>query len=132
MKRRYTQMMAVACIVMVLAVAFGAFGAHALRDILGDRGTEIWTTASRYHFYHGLGMLVVLLLGKAFLYPRILLLAAIVLCLGTVCFSGSLYILGLRPEWTLLGPVTPIGGLLLLTGWMMCALAMVSYQAKEE
>lgn len=124
-------MMALACIFMMLAVAFGAFGAHALRDVLGDRGGDIWNTATRYHFYHGLGMIGVLLLGRAYRYPRLLLFAAMVLCVGTLCFSGSLYLLALNPHWKWLGPVTPLGGLFLISGWAMCAFAMVIYQKRE-
>jgi uncharacterized membrane protein YgdD (TMEM256/DUF423 family) len=131
MRRIFTQLILVACVVLALAVVLGAFGAHALRDVLGDRGSEIWETATRYHFYHGLGMLVVLMLGKLYYYPRILWLAAFAFLCGIICFSGSLYLLALYPGWKWLGPITPLGGLFFVCGWLMCVVAMFSLQAKE-
>jgi uncharacterized membrane protein YgdD (TMEM256/DUF423 family) len=131
MSRIFTHLLVVACIVMVLAVLLGAFGAHALRDQLGDRGTEIWTTANRYHFYHGIGMLIALMLGRLYHHPRVLWLAAFVFFLGIICFSGSLYLLALHQDWRWLGPITPLGGLLFLSGWIMCAVGLFNLQAKE-
>ena len=131
MRRIFTQLMLAASIMLVLAVILGAFGAHALRDRLGDHGTDIWHTANRYHFYHGIAMLVVLMLGRMFYYPRILWLAAFMFLLGIVCFSGSLYLLALHTSWHWLGPVTPVGGLFFLAGWLMCVVALFNLQAKD-
>jgi len=131
MRRIFTQLMLVACILLVVAVVLGAFGAHALREQLGDHGRDIWNTANRYHFYHGIGMLIVLMLGRLYYYPRILWLAAFMFLLGILCFSGSLYFLALHPDWGWLGPVTPIGGLLFITGWLMCVVALFNLQAKD-
>ena len=131
MRRIFTQLMLVACIVLVLAVILGAFGAHALRVQLGEHGTDIWNTANRYHFYHGIAMLLVLLLGRMFYYPRILWLAAFTFLIGMLCFCGSLYLLALHQDWTWLGPVTPFGGLLFVVGWLMCVVALFNLQAKD-
>lgn len=132
MRRRYTQMMATACFLIAIAVALGAFGAHALRNVLGDHGTEIWNTATRYHFYHGLGMLALLMLGRMYQYPRLFLFAAMVMCGGVLLFSGSLYLLALNPAWRWLGPVTPLGGLCFLAAWGMSGMALVSFQSREK
>jgi uncharacterized membrane protein YgdD (TMEM256/DUF423 family) len=96
--------------VCFVAVALGAFGAHALRTTLDtneSRGT--WNTAVLYQFLHGLA-LVVLSLQDANRVASYLFLAGIVL------FSGSLYGLAATgASW--LGPITPIGGLCFLAGW---------------
>lgn len=131
MKRIFTQMIIVACIMLALAVVLGAFGAHWLKEDLGERGIEIWNTANRYHFYHGLGMILVLMLGRQYHFPRILWLTAFTFFVGILFFSGSLYMLALNPELRWLGPVTPLGGLLFIGGWGMAAVAMFSLQAKE-
>jgi uncharacterized membrane protein YgdD (TMEM256/DUF423 family) len=117
---------------MMLAVILGAFGAHLLKDTLGEHGTDVWTTANRYHFYHGLGMILVLMLGRQYHFPRILWLTAFTFLIGIVFFSGSLYLLALYPGLRWLGPVTPLGGLLFIGGWMMCAIAMFNLQLKEK
>ncbi len=132
MKRFFTQMTIIACLVLALAVGLGAFGAHLLKDALGERGTDIWNTANRYHFYHGFGMILVLILGRLYHFPRILWMAAFVFFVGILFFSGSLYLLALHPEWRWLGPVTPVGGLLFIGGWLMAGIAMISLQVKEK
>lgn len=132
MRRIFTQMIFVACIMLVLAVILGAFGAHALKPSLSGHGTEIWSTANRYHFYHGLGMIIVLMLGRMYHYPRILWLSAFAFLAGIVCFSGSLYLLAVYPDMRWLGPVTPLGGLFFIGGWLMAAIAMFNLQAKEQ
>jgi uncharacterized membrane protein YgdD (TMEM256/DUF423 family) len=105
-----------------LAVAFGAFGAHSLKPVLTNLQQETFDTAIRYHFFHTIMMLAsAILLGysgkRSFLYAGYLFFAGIIL------FSGSLYLLSLRQvigisSWTFLGPVTPLGGLCFLTGWI--------------
>ena len=95
-----------------LAVAFGAFGAHALKATLETNGTrDIWNTAVLYHLTHAI-VLVVLAL-----HPASLRLASGLLTAGIVIFSGSLYILAItNVKW--LGAITPIGGFCFLAGWL--------------
>ncbi len=100
-------------------VALGAFGAHGLRDRLAEHGTTAsWQTAVLYHLLHGVALLA--LAGvKDFAGPAASRAAA---CWtgGVVLFSGSLYGLSLGgPKF--LGPVTPLGGVLLLAGWAIVA-----------
>jgi uncharacterized membrane protein YgdD (TMEM256/DUF423 family) len=95
-------------------VAAGAFGAHGLRGSLAPDRLEIFETAVRYQLVHALALLAVEVLGA----PR----AGWAFLAGTLVFSGSLYLLVLTGQrW--FGAVTPIGGVLLLVGWALLALA---------
>lgn len=113
-------MTAIAAIVLALAVVFGAFGAHGLKDILGEY-LPIWEKAVFYHFVHGLGVLLISILpalgkiseSQSF---RICLLMLV----GIFFFSGSLYLLSLtKLRW--LGAITPIGGTAFIVGWIWLA-----------
>jgi uncharacterized membrane protein YgdD (TMEM256/DUF423 family) len=97
-----------------LAVAAGAFAAHGLRAHLAPDMLAVWETGARYHMYHALAMGLAALAGSR--WSPLLFLAGIVL------FSGSLYGLALSgPGW--LGPVTPLGGALLIAGWVCLAIS---------
>ncbi len=101
-----------------LAVALGAFGAHGLRARLEALGTAAtYQTAVHYHLAHALALLVVALLparGKA------RDVAGVAFLVGTVLFSGSLYVLAVSGQkW--LGAITPFGGVGFLTGWVALA-----------
>ena len=102
-----------------VAVAFGAFGAHALRSRLSAEMLTIWKTANEYHFYHVLALLLVGVIARQGRVPGLDVSAACFIA-GTLVFSGSLYLLALTgTRW--LGAITPIGGLLLLAGWAWLA-----------
>jgi len=114
---------ATSAILLALAVALGAFGAHGLQGRLDAYSLGVYEKAVFYHFIHALGMLAVPLLVRAGLISEStgkwtgwLLLSGIVL------FSGSLYLLALTGV-TVLGAITPIGGLAFLLGWACLALA---------
>lgn len=107
-----------------LAVALGAFGAHALNERLVQSGMlDVWRTAVDYQMWHalallGLGAWVRLEPACASCLRRAV---TILWVLGIVLFSGSLYVLALGgPKW--LGPVTPLGGLCFIAGWLLLAL----------
>ena len=105
----------IASVFGLISVVLGAFGAHALKRVLDPDRLASWETGVRYQMFHALALLAVgLLLAKDWpLKPTLWLFT-----LGTVLFSGSIYLLALRigpGAW--LGPVTPIGGLLLIAGW---------------
>jgi uncharacterized membrane protein YgdD (TMEM256/DUF423 family) len=106
-----------------LGVAFGAFGAHALKQRISPDYLAIFEVGVRYQMYHAL-----LLIAIAFIYayfPGNLAYASGLLTFaGTLIFSGSLYILTLSGV-TMWGAITPIGGLLLLGGWFMLLLAIL-------
>lgn len=106
-----------------LSVAIGAFGAHTLKDLLeANQRTETFTTAVTYQFYHSLALLIIgILMYK--IPHRFLEYAAWSHIVGIVMFSGSLYILCLSAN-TKWGMITPIGGLLFITGWLLLAIAI--------
>ena len=96
------------------AVMLGAFGAHGLRDRLGVAMIEVYRTGVLYHLVHALAVLAVALGADRLRRPR---LAAGLFCAGVVVFSGTLYLLAIT-GMTWLGAVTPVGGLLLMAGWV--------------
>jgi len=99
------------------AVALGAMGAHALEEILAEGGyTAVWKTASTYHIIHAL-LLVVLAGWQPLPVKRWWVFFS-----GVWLFSGSIYLLCLTP-WKWLGPVTPLGGTILIIGWFSLALS---------
>jgi len=101
------------------AVLLGAFGAHALRDVLDARSSELWHTAVNYHVWHALALVVAVGLGRG----RSGRFATVSFVLGIVLFSGSLYALALgAPRWT--GVITPFGGLALIGGWIALGLSL--------
>ena len=102
-----------------LAIAGGAFGAHALAARLDQPALALWETAARYLMYSGLGLAVIGIAARHT--PRAELhLAAPALCLGALLFCGSLVGLALGgPRW--LGAVTPIGGVLQIAAFVLVA-----------
>jgi uncharacterized membrane protein YgdD (TMEM256/DUF423 family) len=98
-----------------LGVGLGAFGAHGLRRILDATELGWWHTAVQYQMWHAIG-LVGLGAGKS----GAVGLPAGLLVLGTLIFSGSLYLMALTGmRW--LGMVTPLGGTLMIAGWLLVA-----------
>ena len=111
--------LAVAGLLLALATASGAFGAHALRGHLPAGRLELWETAVRYHFLQALGLLGVGLTLRA-LDTGALRAAAALIVAGVVLFSGSLYALALGAPRAL-GVLTPLGGLSWIIGWVLFA-----------
>jgi uncharacterized membrane protein YgdD (TMEM256/DUF423 family) len=106
-----------------IAVAAGAFGAHALRARLSPDLLAVFETGARYQMYHALG-----LLGVAWAAARwpgsAVQWAGWLFVVGTVLFSGSLYALALTGlRW--LGAITPLGGVAFLAGWLVLVWAAV-------
>jgi uncharacterized membrane protein YgdD (TMEM256/DUF423 family) len=102
-----------------LAVAAGAFGAHALRDAVTPERLDVFETASRYHLVHAVGLV---LLGMLIVRQTSTLLvsAAWAMILGIALFSGSLYALVMLDKaW--LGAITPLGGVCFISAWAMLA-----------
>ncbi len=106
-------------ILAFLAVAAGAFGAHALRPRLAPDLLEVFETAARYQMYHALALLAVAWASERWPGPAPAL-AGWLFVAGIVVFSGSLYLLSLTGQrW--LGAITPLGGLAFLAGWAVLA-----------
>jgi uncharacterized membrane protein YgdD (TMEM256/DUF423 family) len=100
----------------LLGVAFGAFGAHALRSRLSPEMLTVFETAVRYQMYHALALLLTAAAIGRIGDARLLVVAGWFFTAGIVLFSGSLYGLALTGV-TGLGAITPIGGLAFLLGW---------------
>ena len=107
-----------------LAVVLGAFGAHTLKDRLEPAMLAAFNTAVHYQMLHATVVLVIMLLARTSDSPGFLLGAAGSMLAGILLFSGSLYVLVLW-GWRWLGPITPLGGVLLITGWGLLLVAMV-------
>ena len=106
-----------------LAVAAGAFGAHALRARLAPDLLAVFETGARYQMYHALALLAVALFVGRWPAPQAVW-AGWLFVVGTVIFSGSLYALALTgARWW--GAVTPVGGVAFLAGWLLLAWAAV-------
>jgi uncharacterized membrane protein YgdD (TMEM256/DUF423 family) len=108
------------CIFAFLAVAAGAFGAHALRDRLPASLLAIFETAARYQMYHSLALLFIARAVEEW-HGRLSRFAGWAFVAGILLFSGSLYLLSVTGvRW--LGAVTPLGGVAFLTGWGLLAI----------
>ncbi|MFN8237145.1 MAG: DUF423 domain-containing protein [Chitinophagales bacterium] len=111
-----------------LAVVLGAFGAHALKDKLDAYQHTIYEKAVSYQFYHVAALLAVAFLADK-IQPRTLTLAGWFFTAGVLFFSGSLYLLATRSLLgtdaltPVLGPITPLGGLCFIIGWVLLAIS---------
>jgi uncharacterized membrane protein YgdD (TMEM256/DUF423 family) len=118
-----------AAIFGVLAVIAGAFGAHGLEGSITPKNLEVWHTAVQYQFYHVFALLMLSTLTR--FKTRLINYCYYFFTLGIVFFSGSLYLLScstlLNWDWLpILGPVTPIGGLLFIAGWATLGFAALT------
>jgi uncharacterized membrane protein YgdD (TMEM256/DUF423 family) len=105
------------CVSAALAVIAGAFGAHALRDALAPQLMGAYQTAVEYHFLHSLGLVLLGLVIESRPDHAWLRRAAVLMLVGIVLFSGSLYLLaltGLRG----FGLITPFGGAAFIFAWL--------------
>lgn len=116
----------IAFILLALAVVLGAFGAHALKERLAEDSLKVWNTAVLYHFIHALGIVMVVMISNmGLMSERGTKWSIRSLFAGIAFFSGSLYFLstrditGLPVAW--LGPITPIGGVFFIGGWLIAA-----------
>ncbi len=115
------RLLLLAAITGALAVTFGAFGAHALRDTLGAAQLATWQTAVSYLFWHVLAALFAARYGET-AQSREALLAAALFLAGSLVFSSTLFAVALgAPRW--LGAITPLGGMALIAGWLALAWA---------
>jgi uncharacterized membrane protein YgdD (TMEM256/DUF423 family) len=111
--------LAAAGLLLALATACGAFGAHALRTQLAPERLQLWETAVRYQFFQALGLIGVGLALRGIPAPALRAAAALIVA-GVVLFCGSLYALSFGAP-RLLGALTPLGGLAWIGGWLLFA-----------
>ncbi len=111
-----------------IAVAFGAFGAHALKDRLSEHYLAVWETAVQYQMFHAIGLLVIGILMSSSLFGASTQLtwAGYLLLVGIIIFSGSLYVLSLCGIG-ILGAIPPIVGVAFFAGWLMMIIAAVKH-----
>lgn len=112
-----------------LAVALGAFGAHALKDLVSQRVVLTFETAVKYQFYHVFALLFAAILYKDYS-NKWMLAAGWFFITGIGLFCGSLYMLcyvqaTVQPGYLWLGPLTPFGGGAFITGWLLMFVAVV-------
>ncbi len=105
----------------LIAVAMGAFAAHGLKNILTPEYINTFKTAADYQMIHGIGLLLIGILNKQDS-SRNHLVVAVIMLLGILLFSGSLYLLTLTGI-TALGVVTPFGGACFLLAWLILGLS---------
>jgi uncharacterized membrane protein YgdD (TMEM256/DUF423 family) len=116
----------VGAIFMALAVAFGAFGAHAVKGILTPERFDVYRTAVQYHFYHAIGLLIIGVVAFN-ITNQWIAWSAYSLIAGILIFSGSLYLLTLLDiGW--LGAITPIGGVAFILGWIFLLIGLMKHK----
>jgi uncharacterized membrane protein YgdD (TMEM256/DUF423 family) len=114
----------------VIAVMFGAFGAHTLKQRIDSADLEIWSKGVEYQFYHVFALLFLSTLGR--IQNKFIDFAYWFFTLGIIFFSGSLYFLATRElshlqSLSIIGPITPIGGLFFILGWSMLFVAALKH-----
>ncbi len=107
----------IAAVIALTGVALGAFGAHALKETLEARGyLDTWHTGVFYQIVHGVALAALGLSGRR---QKVVFWSWLV---GVILFSGSIYGLCLLENAKWLGPVTPLGGLSMMIGWLALAI----------
>jgi uncharacterized membrane protein YgdD (TMEM256/DUF423 family) len=108
-----------------LCVAFGAFGAHGLKQTISADMLTVYQTGVQYHFYHALGLILVGLILLHFPKSRSIALSGWLMLTGIILFSVSLYALSLTGIRGL-GAITPLGGIAFLSAWALLAYGIVT------
>src|SRR5690606_31134144 len=117
----------------LLAVILGAFGAHGLGGKIDANQLDTWKTANQYHFYHTFALLFISTFSRA--KSQSIRVSFIAFTAGIFLFSGSLYLLSVREPLgldsfvSILGPITPLGGLSFMIGWIGLFVAAVKHRA---
>jgi uncharacterized membrane protein YgdD (TMEM256/DUF423 family) len=109
-----------AAILGAVSVVLGAFGAHALKEILSEQSFNTYEVAVRYQFYHVLALALTGVVYGAYPNKRIVN-AGRLFIVGIILFSGSLYLLVSLPDLRWLGAITPLGGACFIGGWLLLA-----------
>ena len=127
----------IACLSGASAVILGAFGAHILEKILSEKDLATFKTGVDYQFYHTFAILLTAILGR-YTNKKWSIIAAGSFITGIVFFSGSLYLLATAYAFELesfkpiLGPMTPIGGILFIFGWLALFYSALKYKDRNR
>ncbi|MFT4770404.1 MAG: uncharacterized membrane protein YgdD (TMEM256/DUF423 family) [Cryomorphaceae bacterium] len=117
-------LLAIGAFSMAMAVILGAIGAHALEALISPEQLESFKTGVRYQAWHSLALIILGFSGKQFLDNKSFKALTFLFTTGIIFFSISIYLLSTRDllgieSWkSFIGPITPIGGLLLILGWL--------------
>lgn len=125
MQRRF---IAWGALLAMLSVGIGAFGAHMLESVISDKDLQVYETGVHYHMIHALGLILIGLVAGQWGESTRLRWAGRLLGLGVILFSGSLYVLSISGI-TILGAITPLGGVCFIAGWICLALEAFSRKA---
>jgi len=120
----------------VIGVLLGAFGAHALKDVLSTEQLLSFNTGVRYQMIHALAILLLVLLYSKF-QIKAFKTAVLLIFIGVVLFSGSIYLLNLKELFGMswlkyLGPITPLGGTLIISGWVMVVIGGLKVPSNKK
>lgn len=114
-------------ILILISIVLGAFGAHALKEVLLPAELASFETGVRYQVYHGLALLAIGLNANAIGFSLKWVFNLILV--GVILFSGSIYGLSLdelmQLKFSFLGPITPLGGLLMIIGWIILIVQLI-------
>ena len=113
-----------------LGVVIGAFAAHGLKPLLSLKEINNFETGVKYQFYHAFALIILGILGAIIpLNERLFKVAGFLFFIGVILFSGSLYLISTQSLFNisipLLGPITPLGGSLLIFGWVFTAWGLI-------
>ena len=131
-----TKIAAYACFILALGIILGAMAAHALEKLISAEQLNSFETAVDYHIYHGLGFLILSSFGKVLSKKQLTILFRLFVT-GLIFFSGSIYFLstseiyGLQEMNSIIGPITPIGGLILITAWIVFGIMLLKKKANN-
>ena len=132
-KMTHKKVLIIAGILGAIAVIMGAMGAHALETLISPNSLKSYLTGARYNMVHAI-TLVALAGNQQYIHPKWFQISTYTFLIGTLLFSGSIYLLstsaitGIEAK-SVLGPITPIGGLVLISGWVSIVIGAI--QAKK-
>jgi uncharacterized membrane protein YgdD (TMEM256/DUF423 family) len=126
-----------ACISLALSIVLGSMGAHAMKPHLTAEAFNSWDTAVKYQVYQSLGLLALSMAGRAgYVKIGILRWSMLAIAIGMLFFCGSLYLRSSMPvtgaDFSWLAPVAPIGGILLIIGWVLAALSFTREKKNDS
>lgn len=123
--------MSTGAFLMAVAIVLGALGAHALEKQISANLLESYKTGVLYHLFHALALIIIGILNRIENNTKYSL-SGWLFAVGILCFSGSIYALSTREisglEVSFLGPVTPLGGLLFIAGWIVLGIKALRNQ----
>jgi|SRR5690606_13537659 len=128
----------IAAFSMAIAVILGAMGAHALTDVLTPGQLDSFKTGVRYQVWHSLAIFILMILPVNLITEKAKSRIALIFVGGIILFSFSIYILatikifGLESLAPFIGPITPLGGVLLITGWLMLGIGIAKSKVSVQ